>query len=61
MQEKNKLCCEDHMDIAFDNFLAENETFPYIEAANHEKCSYCEKEAKYILKLLKDNGPSELF
>lgn len=49
------------MDIAFDNFLVENETFPYIEIVNNEKCCYCDKSAKYVLKLLKHNGPSELF
>lgn len=50
MREKNKFCCEDHVDMAFDEFLVENETFPYLETIEGVKCSYCNKIAKYILK-----------
>lgn len=54
-------CCEDHTDIAFDDFINCNETFPYLEkVTDNEKCSYCEKKALYVLKRFKNNGPSEL-
>lgn len=50
---KNKYCCDDHVDMAFDDYLLENETFPYLEKVAQDecnlKCSYCENIAVYIL------------
>jgi len=50
MEEKNKYCCEEHTDLAFDDFLLDNESFPNLETdiSNH-KCDYCENQAKYVL------------
>ena len=51
MQNENKLCCEEHTDIAFDDFLIENETFPNVERVDEGKCDYCDNKANYILKI----------
>lgn len=51
MQEKNKYSCDEHMDIAFDDFLIENETFPCLKEAEGKKCSYCGKNAVYVLSV----------
>lgn len=56
MQEKNKYCCEDHMDMAFDDFLVENEVFPNLENSKNIPCTYCEKEAIYVLKIPTDDS-----
>lgn len=36
--------------MAFDDFLVENETFPYLEKTKEYKCTYCDKDAQYVLK-----------
>lgn len=51
MLEKNKYSCNEHIDIAFDDFLVEHETFPRLEAVTNKNCSYCNKEAVYVLCL----------
>ena len=50
MEEKNKYCCSLHIDMAFDDFLLETETFPFMENAIDKKCSYCTNDANYMLK-----------
>lgn len=57
MPEKNKFSCNKHLDIAFDDFLTENETFPCLEKTEEHThtCSYCTEEASYMLKL--DSSP----
>lgn len=50
MQDENKFCCEEHTDIAFDDFLVETETFPNFEKTANKKCDYCDNDAIYILK-----------
>ena len=50
MLKRNKYCCEDHVDMAFDDFLVENEIFPYFEKTTDIKCTYCDKNAQYVLK-----------
>lgn len=49
MQKETKYCCEEHVDIAFDDFLIETETFPYLEKSENHQCSYCSKPAEYVL------------
>ncbi|MDD3223193.1 MAG: CxxH/CxxC protein [Clostridium sp.] len=51
MKEKNIIyACERHIDMAFDDYLVDNESFPELEKADSKhKCSYCEKEAEYEL------------
>lgn len=51
MEKEIKYCCDDHVDMAFDNFLVDNETFPYLVNTKGHKCTYCNKEANYALKL----------
>lgn len=41
--------CEDHIDLAIDDFLVENETFPVLTKAERGTCSYCENAAEYVL------------
>lgn len=41
--------CDDHIDLAIDDFLVENETFPLLSKAEEGTCSYCEKAAVYVL------------
>lgn len=55
MREKNIFCCSEHMDMAFDDFLVENETFPNLEETTNNKCSYCDNDAIYILKAPSEN------
>jgi CxxH/CxxC protein (TIGR04129 family) len=50
MEEKNKYCCKVHIDMAFDDFLLETETFPFMENTSDKKCSYCNDEANYVLR-----------
>jgi CxxH/CxxC protein (TIGR04129 family) len=49
MQSETKYCCEKHVDIAFDDFLVENETFPCLEKSENYQCSYCNDPAEYVL------------
>lgn len=49
MPKGTKHCCEEHVDIAFDDFLLETETFPYMDKSSNHQCSYCMKPAKYTL------------
>jgi len=49
MEGINKYCCNFHLDMAFDDFLLETETFPVLKIASSKKCSYCNNEATYVL------------
>ncbi|MHC1719408.1 MAG: CxxH/CxxC protein [Clostridiaceae bacterium] len=53
MQEEKQpvYACEDHIDIAIDEFIDKNETFPILTKAIEGSCSYCEKTAVYVLKM----------
>lgn len=48
---KEIFCCIDHSDIAIDDFVNENETFPIMETTDASKCGYCSAAAAYVLKL----------
>ncbi|WP_125154144.1 CxxH/CxxC protein [Clostridium rectalis] len=53
MHEKNKFSCEEHIDIAIDDFLVDYETFPIltnIDNSTNKSCNYCAKNALYELK-----------
>lgn len=54
MKEKSKTCCEEHLDLAFDDFLVEFETFPVMKETKEKDCSYCSNPAKYLLELSDD-------
>jgi len=57
MIKESKYCCDNHIDMAFDDFLLQNETFPYLEQIENTKCSYCTNDAQYVLKLnINDEG-----
>jgi CxxH/CxxC protein (TIGR04129 family) len=51
MQSNNIYCCTEHEDRAFDDFINTYKTFPIMEDATEQKCSYCIKKAKYILSI----------
>lgn len=51
MPENIKFCCEQHADLAFDDFIVETETFPVLEPSENQTCSYCNKPAAYKLIL----------
>ena len=49
-----KYSCETHIDHALDMHVAETEQFPMMEFLSEDeklstKCSYCEREATYIV------------
>ena len=43
--------CEEHMDEAMDEVIDGKETYPVINEITGYKCTYCEKEAKYEVKM----------
>ena len=49
-KKQNKYSCGTHIDMAIDDFLVENETFPCLEKSNGEICNYCSEEAIYVIK-----------
>ena len=48
---KKIYACEDHIDEAMDEVIDGKETFPVINKITGFKCTYCEKEAKYEVKM----------
>ena len=42
-----KLSCEDHVNMAIDEYIDKYETFPSLESTDEGKCSYCELKAIY--------------
>jgi len=56
---KEIFCCIDHSDIAIDDFVNENETFPIMEISEANKCGYCMCAAAYVLKLPADHNIAE--
>jgi CxxH/CxxC protein (TIGR04129 family) len=49
LKENNKYCCEEHVDLAFDDFLVENEVFPVMIDSSEHQCNYCKNKARYVL------------
>lgn len=49
MKIKSKLSCQNHLDMAFDDFLLEEEIFPTLLKAEEGICDYCKDAAVYIL------------
>lgn len=50
--EKQCICsCEEHLDMAFDDFLVEYEIWPELKKAEEAlSCSYCGSKAIYCLE-----------
>ncbi|GFZ33383.1 hypothetical protein CSC2_39090 [Clostridium zeae] len=42
-----KLSCEDHVDMAIDEYIDQFETFPTLENADSGSCNYCNSKAVY--------------
>ena len=45
----NKFSCEEHIDMAIDDFLVEEERFPSVDKTSNNKCDYCSNKAIYIV------------
>ncbi len=44
-------CCEEHVDMAFDDFLLEIEDMPnLVKAQEATFCDYCSEKASYYLE-----------
>lgn len=39
--------CEEHIDMALDDFVNENENAPDMEVDESHKCCYCDKNSRY--------------
>ncbi len=46
-----KYACSNHVDDAMDDVINEKETFPVLSETKGEKCSYCNEECTYQVKL----------
>ncbi len=44
--------CDEHIDEAMYEVINEKETFPVINEVTEKKCSYCNKQAKYEVKMI---------
>lgn len=51
MQYDDICYCNEHQDMAFDDFINTYETFPILEKATDQKCCYCIKKATYKLSV----------
>jgi CxxH/CxxC protein (TIGR04129 family) len=51
MENKIIYACEDHVEMALDDYINESETAPKLMKIQDEKqkCSYCREEAKYLI------------
>lgn len=51
MLKRNSYSCNEHIDIAIDDFILATETFPLMDELDGKvKCDYCTNRANYILK-----------
>lgn len=46
-----KYACAEHIDEAIDDVINEEETFPVMNNFENAKCSYCDNQCKYEIKL----------
>lgn len=45
------IACQEHIELAMDHIVDENETFPIMEQCNEpKKCSFCDSDGLYIVK-----------
>lgn len=51
MEKQCICCCEEHLDMAFDDFLMEYEIWPELKKSEETCiCSYCSSKAVYCLE-----------
>ncbi|SHI98708.1 CxxH/CxxC protein, BA_5709 family [Clostridium amylolyticum] len=51
MEKQCICCCEEHLDMAFDDFLVEYEIWPELKKSEETCiCSYCSSKAVYCLE-----------
>lgn len=43
--------CSEHLDIAFDDFIYGNETYPILLKSESGNCDYCTEKSEYDLYL----------
>lgn len=48
--KESKLACDEHIDIAIDDYINEKESFPNMITHENGKCSYCDKNSKYMIE-----------
>lgn len=57
MLSKNTIyACDQHIEIALDDFVNKYEKAPEIFQVLNHKCSYCEKKATYEIKFIEINN-----
>lgn len=56
MHNINIFACNEHVNLAIDDFINKNEEAPEIITAENCICSYCNKKAIYEVKSIKDNN-----
>ncbi|MBN2284846.1 MAG: CxxH/CxxC protein [Tissierellales bacterium] len=48
---KNEIyACEEHIDMAMDDFVNDNEAAPEVLSYAGEKCNYCDRMAVYLVR-----------
>lgn len=48
--------CNEHIEMAIDDFIYKYEEAPEIFKDEDNKCSYCKENAKYKIKLIENNN-----
>lgn len=47
MKYKEIYACQEHVEMALDDFVDENEIFPNLDKDDNGKCHYCDKLSVY--------------
>ena len=42
-------CCQEDYDMAIDDFIMDQETFPVMEEDKDHKCQYCDEPSAYVI------------
>lgn len=50
MEHKTIYACNEHVEIAIDDFVNDTEQAPQIVNVENKKCSYCNEQASYEIK-----------
>ncbi len=47
MKYKEIYACKEHIEMALDDFVDENEVYPVLDKVEDMQCSYCDAKALY--------------
>lgn len=50
LKRNSSFACEDHVNIAIDEFINEYEEFPILEQNTEVKCKFCDRNSIYVIK-----------